>query len=130
MFGPHYEEHGYAPPLYQCLREAKIELMDGGLDVFGDGSVRIVSTPGHTPGHCSLLLRLAKTRPILLSGDVAHYRFNMEYHWVPTMTSEPEESRRSTERVDAIVRDQGAHLWPNHDVVQTATISHAPSYFD
>jgi hypothetical protein len=46
------------------------------------------------------------------------------------MTSEPEEPRRSTERVDAIVRDQGAHLWAHHDVVQTATISHVPSYFD
>jgi hypothetical protein len=79
-------------------RGAKVELMDGDLDVFGDGSVQIVSTPGHTPGHCPLLLRLAKTGPILLSGDVAHYRFNMEHHCVPTMNSDPEESRRSMKR--------------------------------
>jgi N-acyl homoserine lactone hydrolase len=128
MFGPDYEEYGYAPQLYHGQREAKVELMDGDLDVFGDGSVRIVSTPGHTPGHCSLLL--PKTGPILLSGDVAHYRFNMEHRCVPTMNSDPEESRRSMERVDAIVHDEGAQLWLNHDLVQTATIPHAPSYFE
>ncbi|MDQ0393414.1 N-acyl homoserine lactonase family protein [Labrys monachus] len=130
MFGPDYEDHGYAPSLYRCLNEAKVELADGDLDVFGDGSVRVVSTPGHTPGHCSLLVRLAKTGPVLLSGDVAHYRFNMEHRCVPSMNSDPGESRRSMERVDAIVRREGAQLWLNHDVVQTATIPHAPAYFD
>jgi len=130
MFGPDYRDYGYAPSLYQCLKMAKVELIDGDLDVFGDASMRVVSTPGHTPGHCSLLIRLPKTGPILLSGDVAHYRFNMEHHCVPTMNSDPEESRRSMERVDAIVREEGAQLWLNHDIVQTATIRHAPSYFD
>lgn len=130
MFGPDHEQYGYSPPLYEDLNQAKVELMDGDLDVFGDGSVRVISTPGHTPGHCSLLVRLARIGPILLSGDVAHYRFNMEHRCVPTMNSDPEESRISMERVDAIVRDEGAQLWLNHDIVQTATIPHAPSYFD
>jgi N-acyl homoserine lactone hydrolase len=130
MFASDYEEYGYAPSLYQCLKGAKVELTDGDLDVFGDGSVRIISTPGHTPGHCSLLVRLAKTGPVLLSGDVAHYRFNMEHRCVPSMNSDPEASWRSMERVDATVRDEGARLWLNHDFVQTAAIPHAPSYFD
>lgn len=54
----------------------------------------------------------------------------MEHRYVPTMNSDPEESRRSMERVDAIVRDERAQLWLNHDSVQTATIPHGPSYFD
>jgi hypothetical protein len=45
------------------------------------------------------------------------------------MNNDPEESRRSMKRVDATVRDEGAQLWLNH-LVQTATIRHAPSYFD
>jgi N-acyl homoserine lactone hydrolase len=49
--------------------------MDGDFDVFGDGSVKVISTPGH----CSLQVRLPKAGPILLSGDVAHYRFNLEH---------------------------------------------------
>jgi N-acyl homoserine lactone hydrolase len=130
MFGADYEQHGYSPSLYQDLKQAKVVLMDGDLDVFADGSIKVISTPGHTPGHCSLLVRLAKTGPILLTADVAHYRYNMEHRCVPTMNNNAEESRSSMERVDAIVRDERAQLWINHDIVQTATIPHAPSYFD
>jgi N-acyl homoserine lactone hydrolase len=130
MFGPDFEKYGYRPSLYEALKRAKLELTDGDLDVFGDGSVQIVSTPGHTPGHCSLLVRLAKSGPILLSGDVAHYPFNMEQRCVPSMNSSPEESRNSMERVAAIIRDEQAQLWLNHDIVQSATIPHAPAYFD
>lgn len=72
MFGPDYGQYGYSPALYADLKQAKVRLMDGDLDVFGDGSIKVISTPGHTPGHCSLLVRLAKTGPILLSADVAH----------------------------------------------------------
>ncbi len=130
MFSPDYAQYGYAPSLYACLKQARLELMDGDLDVFGDGSVKVISTPGHTPGHCSLLVRLAKAGPVLLSADTAHDRFNMEHRCVPTMNSDPEESRRSMERVDAAVRAEGAQLWLNHDTVQTATIPHAPSFLE
>lgn len=130
MFGPEPEKYGYSPSLYQCLSAARVDLVDGDLDLFGDGSLQLVSTPGHTPGHCSLLVRLAKTGPILLSGDVAHYQFNMVHRCVPGMNSDRDMSLQSMERVDAILRDQGAQFWINHDFVQTATIPHAPAYFD
>lgn len=130
MFGPDYEQYGYSPELYESLKHARVELIDGDLDVFGDGSVRILSSPGHTPGHCSLLVRLGETGPVVLSADVAHYRFNLEHRCVPTMNSNVEESQRSMERIEAIARSEDAQLWLNHDIVQTATIPHAPSYFD
>jgi N-acyl homoserine lactone hydrolase len=130
MLGPDYKKHGYSPSLYDGLKRTNVKLMDGDLDIFGDGSVRVVSTPGHTPGHCSLLVRLAKSGPILLSGDVAHYRFNMEQRCVPTMNWNSEDSRRSMERIDAIVRNEKAQLWLNHDTEQSAAIPHAPSHFD
>ena len=130
MFGPDYKLYGYSPSLYEDLKPAKVELLDGDFDVLGDDSIRVVFTPGHTPGHCSLLVRLAKTGPILLSGDVAHYRYNMEHRCVPTMNGNAEDSRSSMERVETIVRDERAQLWLNHDIVQTATIPHAPSYYD
>jgi N-acyl homoserine lactone hydrolase len=75
MFSPDYHLHGYSPSLSECLAQAKVERMDGDFDVFGDGSVKVISTPGH----CSLQVRLPKAGPILLSGDVAHYRFNLEH---------------------------------------------------
>ena len=130
MFGTDYAQHGYSPSLYQALKHAKVTLMDGDLDIFADGSVKVISTPGHTPGHCSRLIRLAEAGPLLLSADVAHYRFNMEHRCVPTMNHDVEELRSSMARVDTIVREESAQLWINHDIVQSATIPHAPSYFD
>jgi N-acyl homoserine lactone hydrolase len=54
----------------------------------------------------------------------------MEHRCVPTMNHDVEESRSSMARVDTIVREESAQLWINHDIVQSATIPHAPSYFD
>ena len=58
MFGPDYRKYGYVPRLYEAVRKGKVEIVPGDLDLFSDGSVRIFSTPGHTPGHSSLLVRL------------------------------------------------------------------------
>src|SRR5262249_9744365 len=43
MFGPDFQQHGYTPALYADLKQARVELMDGDLDLFGDGSVRVIS---------------------------------------------------------------------------------------
>ncbi|MGJ4945798.1 N-acyl homoserine lactonase family protein [Bradyrhizobium sp. HKCCYLS1011] len=130
MFGPDYAQHGYTPPLYADLARAQVELMDGDHDIFGDGSVQVISTPGHTLGHCSLLVRLPKSGPVLLSGDVAHDSYNMVHRCVPTMNADAEASRQSMARIAAIVHAEQAQLWLNHDTVQSATIPHAPAHFD
>ena len=54
--------------------EHPVTKLEGDHDVFGDGSVTILSTPGHTPGHQSLLVKLPKTGAIVLSGDAVHFR--------------------------------------------------------
>lgn len=130
MFGPDPGSHGYQPHLYESLQRARVVLHDGDVDLFGDGSVTIVSTPGHTPGHCSLLVRLRKTGPVLLSADVAHFRENMDARRVPPMNDDAGKSRASMEKVSAIVQEERAQLWLNHDIVQNATIPHSPSYFE
>jgi N-acyl homoserine lactone hydrolase len=63
---------GPAKPAFVATQ--KIEKLAGDRDVFGDGTVRSVSTPGHTPGHQSLLVQLPKTGWLLLSGDAVHFR--------------------------------------------------------
>jgi glyoxylase-like metal-dependent hydrolase (beta-lactamase superfamily II) len=130
MFGSDPLEYGYDPGHYSGLRHAKVEQIDGDLDVFGDGSVQIVATPGHTPGHCSLLVGLPRAGRIILSGDVAHYRYNLENRCVPSFNFDAEQSRMSMDRIDELARATGAQLWINHDTVQTATLPHAPAYFD
>ena len=62
------------PANYNQLATSKTILIDKDeWDVFGDGTVIIKSTPGHTPGHSVLFLKLAKTGPVVLSGDLYHY---------------------------------------------------------
>ncbi|HEY6444412.1 MAG TPA: N-acyl homoserine lactonase family protein, partial [Candidatus Acidoferrales bacterium] len=62
------------PKNYSDLKNSKtIILTKDEYDVFGDGKVIIKSAPGHTPGHQVLILKLAKTGPVMLAGDLYHY---------------------------------------------------------
>src|ERR1700678_674016 len=72
---------------YDTLREREIEQVRGDLDLFGDQSLRLLATPGHTPGHMSLLLRLPTAGSIILAADAAHFRFNLEHCLVPKINS-------------------------------------------
>jgi N-acyl homoserine lactone hydrolase len=127
MFGVDYAHFGYIPKLYESLRTAQVQRITGDLDLYGDQSIRLISTPGHTPGHMSLLVRLRDTGPIILAADVAHYAFNLEQHIVPDMNSSKEESLRSMEKIQRIASEEGARIWLNHDIDQSATFPHAPA---
>ena len=64
--------------------EHPVTKLEGDNDVFGDGSVTIISTPGHTPGHQSLLVKLPKTGAVVLSGDAVHFKSNWDNRGVPS----------------------------------------------
>lgn len=128
MFGPDYAHFGYIPSLYEALRTAQVQRVQGDFDLYGNKSIRLISTPGHTPGHMSLLLRLKGTGPIILAADVAHYAFNLEQHLVPNMNSSKEDSLLSMEKIQRIAAQEGAMIWLNHDIDQSATFPHAPAH--
>ena len=130
MFGPGFADHGFSPELYNTLRENPTEIVDGDTDVFGDGSIRLVSTPGHTPGHSSLLVRLPKSGTIILSGDVAHFETNFRHRRVPVFNFDADQTKASMDKIDAIIKAEGAQLWINHDTKQCATIPHAPLWIE
>ena len=64
-------------------------------DVFGDGNVVIKFSPGHTPGHQSLFLKLAKTGPVLLSGDLYHYPEEITYKRIPSFDFDKDQTAKS-----------------------------------
>src|SRR5262249_32616780 len=67
---------------YAALKTSKT-IVANGHDVFGDGSIVLLSTPGHSPGHQSLFVKLAKTGPLVLSGDLYHYPAERTFNKLP-----------------------------------------------
>jgi N-acyl homoserine lactone hydrolase len=110
--------------------EHPVTKLEGDRDIFGDGSVTIISTPGHTPGHQSLLVKLPRTGALLLSGDAAHFQANWDNRRVPAFNSDLEASARSMEKMAALMKKENAQLWINHDKAQRDTLKLAPAYYD
>jgi N-acyl homoserine lactone hydrolase len=104
--------------------------LEGDRDLFGDGSLTIVSTPGHTPGHQSLLVRLQKTGAVLLSGDAVHFRSNWENRGVPVNNTDQEETRKSMQKMADLLAREKAQLWINHDKAQRDGLKLAPAYYE
>jgi N-acyl homoserine lactone hydrolase len=117
-----------APADWEKLRSNPTLKLSGDHDVFGDGSVTILSSPGHTPGHQSLLVRLPKRGAVLLTGDAAHFRDNWDNRRAPVQNFDQEKTVQSIDRLSRIAADNNAEIWINHDPAQTATLPKSPAY--
>lgn len=107
-----------------------VELLAGDKDVFGDGSVTILSTPGHTPGHQSLLVKLPKTGAVILSGDAVHFKDNWDNRRVPSMNVNKDQSAASMQKIADTLAREKAQLWINHDKAQRDSQKLAPEFYD
>ena len=92
--------------------------LEGDRDVLGDGSVIILSTPGHTPGHQSLLVKLPHAGAVVLSGDAVHFRSNWDNRRVPSINFNREQTLASMQKISETMTKEKAQLWINHDKVQ------------
>ena len=110
--------------------EHPVTKLQGDGDVFGDGSVSILSTPGHTPGHQSLLVRLPKTGAVLLSGDAVHFGDNWQNRRVPSMNIDKEQTLASMQKIADTLAKEKAQLWINHDKAQRDGLKMSPEFYD
>jgi N-acyl homoserine lactone hydrolase len=110
--------------------EHPVTKLEGDRDVFGDGSVTILSTPGHTPGHQSLLVKLPKTGAVVLSGDAVHFKDNWDKRRVPAGNSDKDQTLASMARIAKVMEQDHAVLWINHDKAQRATLKQSPDFYD
>ena len=110
--------------------EHPVQKLEGDHDVFGDGSVIIISTPGHTPGHQSLLVKLPKTGAIVLSGDAVHFKDNWDNRRVPAINFDKDKTATSLQRIADLLAAEKAQLWINHDKTQRDSLKLAPEFFD
>src|SRR6476620_3294056 len=88
--------------------EHPVTKLEGDHDVFGDGSVTILSTPGHTPGHQSLLVNLNETGAVLLSGDAVHLKSNWDARRVPSINFDKAQSAASMQRIADVLAQNDA----------------------
>jgi glyoxylase-like metal-dependent hydrolase (beta-lactamase superfamily II) len=93
----------------------KVEPLTLDKDVWGDGTVMVLRTPGHTPGHSSLLVRL-KSGNFLLAGDAVHFRENYESNGVPAFNYDRAKTLASIERLKKIAANLNATVIIQHDL--------------
>ena len=123
------QKYGYHPHDYKPLKGVKITDLSGQHDLFGDGSVIIVPTPGHSAGHQSLFVDLPNTGPVVLSGDLYHFQENREQYGIPVWNNK-KETIHSFTRIDKLLDSTKATLWIHHDKAQFDSLKHSPSYYD
>ncbi len=99
-------------------------------DVFGDGTVVIKSAPGHSPDHQVLFLKLAKTGPVLLSGDLYHYPEERRLNRFPTTEFNLQQTIASRAAIEAFLKKTGAQLWIQHDFTGNAKLKKSPDYYE
>jgi N-acyl homoserine lactone hydrolase len=119
------------PATYDKLRNAKTKVLDDeDFDIFGDGTVVVMSTPGHTQGHQVVAVKLENAGTIVLGGDLYHYPEERTTGKIPTFEFNADQSRNSRDRVEKFLKDTNATLWIEHDMPTHASLPRAPAFVD
>lgn len=128
MFGPTVKPESINP-LYADLKASKRQIIEGDHDVFGDGTVVLKFTPGHTAGHQSLYVKLPKTGGVVLSGDLFHYPEERTLNRMPER-EKATQTGASRAALEAFMKQVSAQLWIEHDLSLYSKQRHAPEYYE
>jgi N-acyl homoserine lactone hydrolase len=120
---------------FSAYKTVRTQMVNGDYDVFHDGTVRILRAPGHTPGHQVLLLKLAKSGSVLLSGDLYHLRSDRPHPGgatvrLMTINTDRAESLASVDRVETILKNSHARLIIQHDPDDIKLLPVSPAYLE
>jgi N-acyl homoserine lactone hydrolase len=118
------------PSMFVPLKKMKTTFLpNSDYDVFGDGTVIIKPAVGHTPGHRVLYLKLAKTGPVVLAGDLYHYP--EELTMPRAMQGDVvEQTMASRANVQAFLKQSGAQLWIQHDLGAFRKLKKLPEWYE
>ena len=108
--------------------ENKVEPVALDKDVFGDGTVIMLRTPGHTAGHSSLLVKLSQMGPVILSGDAVHFRENLESDGVPWFNFDRAQTVASIERIKKIASNLKGTVIIQHDARDVDKLPVLPAF--
>jgi N-acyl homoserine lactone hydrolase len=105
---------------------APVEAVTDDKDIYGDGTVTMLSMPGHTPGSTALLVRLKDKGAVLLSGDVVHFEEQFENENVPSFNTDRADSLASMDRLEHMAEALKATLVVQHDANHVAKLPAFP----
>jgi len=105
----------------------KVEPQPGDKDVFGDGTVIMLYTPGHTPGHHSLLVKLAHKGAVILTGDAVHFHENYDKDGVPAFNSDRAQTLASISRIKQLAETLKATVVIQHDIRDIGKVAAVPA---
>jgi N-acyl homoserine lactone hydrolase len=111
---PVYQQELYNPADFE--HDLQWKPLDGDTDVFGDGTLRVLSTPGHTPGHQSLYVEFEHRKPLVLMGDATYSLAKMRQRRLSAVVWSADATVASWERFEEIEREAGAELRCTHEV--------------
>jgi N-acyl homoserine lactone hydrolase len=119
------------PAHFSELKNSKFNLVNkDDYDVFGDGAVIIKFTPGHTPGHQVLYVKLNKTGPVILAGDLYHYPEELTVSRVPMNEVDKAQTLSSRESLESFAKKTGAQIWIQHDLSAFEKLKKSPEYYE
>jgi N-acyl homoserine lactone hydrolase len=119
------------PANFSALKNSKtVFITTDEYDVFGDKTVIIKAAPGHSPAHQVLFLKLRKTGPVVISGDLYHYPEERKLNKVPTTEFNADQTAASRAAIEAFLKKTNAQLWIQHDNIANAKLRKSPQYYD
>jgi glyoxylase-like metal-dependent hydrolase (beta-lactamase superfamily II) len=117
--------------MFEALKGTRTTILprDADYDVFGDGVATIMPAPGHTPDSSVLVVRLKRHRPVILVGDLYHFRKDIETGKIAPNEDAPA-LRASRAKVEALARKIGAEIWVAHDWNAFAKLRKSPAFYE
>jgi glyoxylase-like metal-dependent hydrolase (beta-lactamase superfamily II) len=91
------------------------QTVDGDYDLYGDSSIRLLATPGHTAGHQSVLVTPSQGPRVLIAGDAVYSEAALLTRTIDGVGVDPDRARASIDRLRAICREAPTVVAPTHD---------------
>ncbi|MDH5722332.1 MAG: N-acyl homoserine lactonase family protein [Alphaproteobacteria bacterium] len=110
--------------------QAKVKPITKDYDFFGNGRVKAISLPGHTPGHMALKIDLVNSGTVILSGDQWHFIENRVSNGVPSLNSDRVQTLASSDRLNKLVQNTGAKLIIQHEPTHVELLPAFPEFLD
>lgn len=121
---------GVASDLFQQLNLYPKNLLDGDYDIFNDSTIKILRTPGHTPGHQCLQINLPHHGTVILSGDLFHSRQNYLAKQIPTVNTNRADTMASMARIDELLKNTHGRLIIQHEPHDFSALPKFPKFLD